>query len=161
MVRLKSLIAFIPTRNSDRARDFYERVVGLRFVRDDEFALVMDFNGTMVRIAKVGDYQPFGFTLLGWEVDDIAAAVKALTAKGAAVERYIFLEQDAAGVWNAPGGAKVAWFKDPDGNLLSISQHPAATRQASKPKPKAAARRASVSRPGTKTTRVTKPTRKI
>ena len=140
MLRLKALVALIPTRDADRARAFYTDVVGLRFVQDDGFALVMDFNGSMVRIAKVGDYQPFPFTLLGWEVDDIASAVKALTAKGAAIERYSFLEQDDAGVWNAPGGAKVAWFKDPDGNLLSVSQHPKAARKAgaSKAKPAAA-----------------------
>ncbi len=151
MARLKSLVAFIPTRDADRAREFYTQAVGLRFVQDDGFALVMDFNGTMVRIAKVGDYQPFPFTLLGWEVEDIGAAVKALTAKGAAVERYSFLEQDAAGVWSAPGGAKVAWFKDPDGNLLSVSQHPAPPRRAAKPK--AAPRRAPGSRSGPKITK--------
>jgi catechol 2,3-dioxygenase-like lactoylglutathione lyase family enzyme len=161
---MKSLVAFIPTRDADRAREFYERVVGLRFVRDDGFAIVMDFNGTMVRIAKVGDYQPFAFTLLGWEVHDIGPAVKELTAKGASVERYSFLEQDAAGVWNAPGGAKVAWFKDPDGNLLSISQHPASARKASKRQPKAAGRPVTAARFGTtttKTTKRTKPTKRV
>src|SRR5579872_4667596 len=99
MARLKSLVAFIPTRDADRAREFYTQAVGLRFVQDDGFALVMDFNGTMVRIAKVGDYQPFPFTLLGWEVEDIDSVLKELTAKGAAIERYSFLEHDAAGVW--------------------------------------------------------------
>jgi catechol 2,3-dioxygenase-like lactoylglutathione lyase family enzyme len=146
MLRLKSLVAFIPTRNADRAREFYTHVVGLRFVKDDGFALVMDFNGTMIRIAKVGDYQPFPFTLLGWEVDDIARAVKALIAKGASVERYSFLEHDANGVWNAPGGAKVAWFKDQDGNLLSVSQLSAPAQKSVTPKSKPAA----ASRPRTK-----------
>ena len=161
MVRMKSLVAFIPTRDADRARAFYEHVVGLRFVQDDGFALVMDFDGTMIRIAKVGDYQPFAFTLVGWEVDDIGAAVKALTAKGAAVERYGFLEQDAAGVWTAPGGAKVAWFKDPDGNLLSMSEHPAPARTGPKPKPKAAGRRTTAARSGTKTTKIKKSTKRV
>jgi catechol 2,3-dioxygenase-like lactoylglutathione lyase family enzyme len=144
MLRLKSLVSFIPTRDADRAREFYTKVVGLRFVQDDGFALVMDFNGSMVRIAKVGDYQPFPFTLLGWEVDDIAAAVQALTAKGAAIERYGFLEHDANGVWNAPSGAKIAWFKGSDGNLLSVSQHPAPARKpaATRSKPAAAKPRA-------------------
>jgi catechol 2,3-dioxygenase-like lactoylglutathione lyase family enzyme len=134
MLPLKSLVAFIPTRDADRSRQFYERVVGLRFVQDDGFALVMDFNGSMVRIAKVGEYQPFAFTLLGWEVDDIVAALRALTKRGAVIERYDFLEQDAAGVWAAPGGAKVAWFKDPDGNLLSVSEHPSPVRKPSRSK---------------------------
>ena len=133
MLRLNSLVAFIPTRDADRAREFYVNVVGLRFVSDDGFALVMDSNGTMIRIAKVGEYHPYPFTLLGWEVDDVAAAVKALTAKGAAIERYSFLVLDENGVWNAPGGAKVAWFKDPDGNLLSVAQMPAAPASKSKP----------------------------
>ena len=154
MVRMKSLVAFIPTRDADRAREFYTHALGLRFVQDDGFALVMDFNGTMIRIAKVGDYQPFPFTLLGWEVDDIGASVKALASKGATVERYSFLEQDASGVWSAPGGAKVAWFKDPDGNLLSISQHPPSPRTA---KAKPAARRPAAPRTGAK---IAKPTRK-
>jgi len=133
-VKLKAIVAFVPTRDATRARAFYENVIGLRFVQDDGFAIVMDFKGTMVRIAKVGEYQPFPFTMLGWEVDDISTTVRALTGKGATVERYSFLEQDELGVWAAPGGAKVAWFKDPDGNLLSLSQHPAPARTPSKSK---------------------------
>ena len=139
-LRLTSLVAFIPTRDADRARKFYERVVGLNFVQDDGFAVVMDFHGSMVRIAKVGEYQPFAFTLLGWDVGDIAAAARELTERGVAMERYSFLEQDAQGIWTAPGGHQIAWFKDPDGNLLSISQSPRRPGKASKrneAKPKA------------------------
>jgi catechol 2,3-dioxygenase-like lactoylglutathione lyase family enzyme len=118
------LIGFIPTRDAARARAFYESTLGLRFVEDDTFALVMDSNGTMIRIARVPDYTPFAFTLLGWEVSDIDDAVADLAAKGVQFNRYSFLEQSPNGVWTAPGNAaKVAWFPDPDGNILSISQH--------------------------------------
>ncbi|HEY4379532.1 MAG TPA: VOC family protein [Acidobacteriaceae bacterium] len=118
------LIGFIPTCDADRARAFYESTLGLRFISDDNFALVFDSNGTMIRIARVPDFTPFQFTLLGWEVPDIDAAVADLTAKGVQFAHYSFLEQSPAGVWTAPGGAaKVAWFPDPDGNLLSLSQH--------------------------------------
>ena len=118
------LIGFIPTRDAARARAFYESTLGLRFVQDDNFALVMESNGATIRIARVGDFTPYPFTVLGWAVEDIDAAVATLTAKGVEFNRYSFLEQSPNGVWIAPGNAaKVAWFPDPDGNTLSLSQH--------------------------------------
>jgi catechol 2,3-dioxygenase-like lactoylglutathione lyase family enzyme len=118
------LIGFIPTRDAARARSFYEEKLGLRFVSDDNFALVFDSNGSLIRIVRAPDFTPLPFTLLGWEVPDIDAAVAELTAKGVQFCRYSFLEQAPNGVWTAPGNvAKVAWFLDPDGNTLSISQH--------------------------------------
>ena len=118
------LIGFIPTRDAARARAFYESTLGLRFVSDDTFALIFDSNGTAIRIARVPEFTPFPFTLLGWEVSDIDTTVADLTAKGVQFARYSFLEQSPTGVWTAPGNvAKVAWFPDPDGNLLSLSQH--------------------------------------
>jgi catechol 2,3-dioxygenase-like lactoylglutathione lyase family enzyme len=122
MLAHSPLIAFIPTKDATRARRFYE-TLGLRFISDDSFAIVMDANGTMVRIARVGDFTPFPFTILGWQVDDIHKTVAEMTAKDVKFTRYTFLEQGADGVWDAPGGAKVAWFTDPDGNTLSVSQH--------------------------------------
>jgi catechol 2,3-dioxygenase-like lactoylglutathione lyase family enzyme len=116
------LVAFIPTKDAARARRFYE-TLGLRFVSDDSFATVMDSNRTMVRIVRVGDFTPFPFTILGWQVKDIHKIVAEMTDKSVKFNRYPFLEQSADGVWTAPGGAKVAWFTDPDGNTLSISQH--------------------------------------
>jgi hypothetical protein len=83
----------------------------------------MDANGTMLRIVRVGEFTPMPFTILGWEIDNIESTVTAMTDKGVQFSRYSFLEQSAAGVWTAPGGAKVAWFLDPDGNTLSLSQH--------------------------------------
>lgn len=124
MLATSKIVAFVPTKDAARARAFYESTLGLRFVEDDNFALVMDSNGTMIRIARVPDYTPFAFTLLGWEVSDIDAAVADLAAKGVQFNRYSFLEQSPNGVWTAPGNAaKVAWFPDPDGNILSLSQH--------------------------------------
>lgn len=118
------IIAFIPTLDFDKARAFYVDVLGLRFVDNDGFAMVLEANGTMIRVAKVQpDFKPAQFTILGWQVSEIENVVSALTEKGVVFERYGFFEQDALGIWAAPGGAKVAWFKDPDGNVLSVSQH--------------------------------------
>ena len=95
----------------------------MKSVCDDSFAMVMDANGTMVRIVRVDDFTPFPFTLLGWQVNDIHKIVAAMADKGVKFTRYPYLEQSLDGVWTAPEGAKVAWFTDPDGNTLSISQH--------------------------------------
>ena len=123
MISQCPLIAFIPTHDAARARRFYEDLLGLRFISDDFFALVMDANGTMIRIARVGEFTPAPFTILGWQVADIHKEVAELTAKGLQFAHYPHVEQSADGVWTAPGGAKVAWFLDPDGNTLSLSQH--------------------------------------
>jgi catechol 2,3-dioxygenase-like lactoylglutathione lyase family enzyme len=117
------IVAFVPIKDSEKARAFYEGVLGLRFVKDDGFALVFDANGIMVRVAKVPDFKPAQFTILGWEVSDIEKMVTELQAKGVHFERFGFFEQDKLGIWTAPTGDKVAWFKDPDGNILSLSQH--------------------------------------
>src|SRR6185437_4347422 len=117
------LIGFIPTRNADRARAFYEITLGLRFVSDDNFALVFDSNGTTIRIVRAPEFTPYPFTLLGWDVPDIDDAVADLAAKGVEFSRYSFLKQAPNGVWTAPdNAARVAWFADPDGNILSLSQ---------------------------------------
>lgn len=124
MLATSPIIAFIPTRDSARARAFYQNTLGLRFVSEDNFALVFDANGTMLRIVCAGDFTPFQFTLLGWQVSDVDTAVADLTARGVQCLRYDFLEQAPNGVWTAPGNAaRIAWFRDPDGNTLSISQH--------------------------------------
>jgi catechol 2,3-dioxygenase-like lactoylglutathione lyase family enzyme len=123
MIADSPVIAFIPTRDALRARAFYENSLGLRFVSDDTFAIVMDANGTMLRIVRVGEFVPAPFTILGWQVDDIHRTIAELSANGIQFTRYPYFEQSPDGVWTAPGGAKVAWFTDPDGNTLSISQH--------------------------------------
>ncbi len=124
MLNANKVIGFVPTKDAERARRFYANVLGLRFVADDQFALVFDANGTMLRVVRVKDFTPFPFTLLGWEVSQIEKVVSGLEKKGVVFEKYGWFEQDKLGIWTAPGGAKVAWFKDPDGNLLSVSQHP-------------------------------------
>jgi catechol 2,3-dioxygenase-like lactoylglutathione lyase family enzyme len=123
MSRLNSIIGFIPTRNDAASRAFYEGVLGLRFVADDGFAMVFESGGNMLRVVRVGEYTPPPFTVLGWESTDIEQDVAEFAARGIAFERYSFVKQDQAGIWTTPSGDKVAWFKDPDGNTLSLSQH--------------------------------------
>jgi catechol 2,3-dioxygenase-like lactoylglutathione lyase family enzyme len=124
MLGSNKIVAFVPTRDAEKARVFYEGVLGLRFVNDDGFAMVLDANGIMIRVAKMGkEFTPAQFTILGWQVSGIEKIVAALHAKDVQFERYGFLKQDELGIWTAPTGDKVAWFKDPDGNVLSVSEH--------------------------------------
>ena len=118
-------IAFIPTNNPEAARTFYETTLGLTFVSDDNFALVFRVGPTqtMLRIVRSGDFTPAQFTIFGWEVDDVHSQVSELAAKGIKFLRFSIFSQDEDAVWTAPNGAEVAWFKDPDGNTLSISNH--------------------------------------
>jgi catechol 2,3-dioxygenase-like lactoylglutathione lyase family enzyme len=125
MLGSMEIVAFVPTRNRKKAREFFERTLGLRFVSDDQFALVFDANGINVRVVDVSgvaDYKPAPFTILGWSVSDIGETVKGLQKKGVKFERFPGMEQDQLGVWSSPSGAKVAWFKDPDGNVLSVTE---------------------------------------
>jgi catechol 2,3-dioxygenase-like lactoylglutathione lyase family enzyme len=117
------IVAFVPTNDAEKARAFYEGVLGLRFVKDDGFAMVLNANGIMVRVAKAPDFKPAQFTILGWQVTEIEIVVRGLRDKGVHFEIFGFFKQDELGIWTAPTGDKVAWFKDPDGNILSVSQH--------------------------------------
>ncbi len=123
MLGATNIVAFVPTRNAEKARAFYEGVLGLRFVKDDGFAMVLDANGIMIRIVKMKDFTPAPFTVLGWQVFGIGNFVRSLQKKGVHFEIFGFFKQDELGIWTAPTGDKVAWFKDPDGNILSVSQH--------------------------------------
>jgi len=118
----RDIIAFLATTDAARARAFYETTLGLRLVADEPFALVFDAHGTMLRVAKVQELAPARHTVLGWIVPDIRAAVGALGTKGVTFERYPGLSQDDLAVCAFPGGSHVAWFKDPDGNTLSLTQ---------------------------------------
>jgi predicted enzyme related to lactoylglutathione lyase len=122
-----SPVAFIPTTKPKEARAFYEKTLGLRFESADDFAIVFraGTEGIMLRVTIVPELTPQSFTIFGWQVDDIVASVTELAAKGVEFTRYGFMKQDKQGIWNAPGGTRVAWFTDPDGNTLSLSQHPA------------------------------------
>ena len=122
MLSTCDVIAFASTREPAKARAFYQEVLGLSLVADDPFALVFDAHGTMLRVSVVRDLTPQPFTILGWKVDDIRSSTAGLAAKGVKFERFAGMNQDDAGIWNSPGGAKIAWFKDPDGNTLSLTQ---------------------------------------
>ena len=119
----EKIVAFAATTNPERAKEFYSGVLGLPLVSQDAFALVFDANGVTLRVSSVRQVAQAQYTVLGWEVADIAAKVKELAEAGVKFERYSFPGQDEMGIWTAPGGTRVAWFKDPDGNILSISQH--------------------------------------
>ena len=123
MLGTTDIIAFVPTKDSAKARAFYEGVLGLRFVSDDGFALVFNANGNMIRVVKAQHFTPVQYTILGWNVAEIEKVVALLQERGLRFERFGFFKQDDLGIWIAPNGDKVAWFKDPDGNTLSISEH--------------------------------------
>jgi catechol 2,3-dioxygenase-like lactoylglutathione lyase family enzyme len=119
----RNLVAFITIVDVEKARGFYRDTLGLALVSEDlPFALVFDANGIMLRLAIGKQRANVHGTVLGWDVPDIQAAMSELASAGVSFERYTFLEQDEAGVWLSPTGAKVAWFKDPDENLLSLTE---------------------------------------
>ena len=122
MLESSDLIAFVSATNLSRARAFYEQTLGLPVVGRGDFACVFDANGTMLRVTVVSEVSRAGYTVLGWRVTDIATAVRGLKAKGVVFIRYDGMDQDEHGVWTTPGGDKVAWFADPDGNILSLTQ---------------------------------------
>jgi catechol 2,3-dioxygenase-like lactoylglutathione lyase family enzyme len=122
MLGQNQVVVFVATTDGKRARQFYGETLGLGIVHDDAFALVCDAHGTPLRIQKVASFRPQGFTALGWEVGDILAAVDHLIERGVAFERFEGMDQDERGIWSAPSGARVAWFKDPDGNVLSLTE---------------------------------------
>ncbi len=124
MLRDYNLIAFVATLDASRARHFYEDVLGLFLVEDTPFALVFDAKGTPLRIQKVAEFNPAPHTVLGWRVPDIRTAIETLAARGVKFERYEGMVQDEFGVWTSPSGSQVAWFKDPDGNLASLTLAP-------------------------------------
>jgi len=122
---LTNMIGFLVVSDAAQAKAFYGDVLGFRFMSEDEYALVFDANGTMLRINKGRDFKPAQGTVLGWEVGDIHAAIRELASRGVTFEQFHlpFMPQDELGVWTPPNGDRVAWFHDPAGNVLSISQH--------------------------------------
>jgi catechol 2,3-dioxygenase-like lactoylglutathione lyase family enzyme len=120
-----NIVGFVTIVDVARAKEFYRDTLGLRLVSEEPpFALVFDANGIMLRLAIGKERAPIQGTVLGWQVPDIRAAVRDLQQAGVRFERYEQMKQDELGIWSAPGGAGVAWFKDPDGNVLSVSEHP-------------------------------------
>jgi catechol 2,3-dioxygenase-like lactoylglutathione lyase family enzyme len=114
--------AFIPSTDLERSRDFYVNVLGLELVDMNPYACVLNGLGATLRVTKVDDFVAQPFTVLGWTVADVHASVTDLVNRGVEFHRYAGMGQDDAGVWTAPGGAMIAWFRDPDGNVLSLSE---------------------------------------
>ena len=116
------LVAFLPTTDLDRTRVFFTEVVGLSVTESTSFACVFDSHGTAVRATLVEEIRPSSYTVLGWIVSDLPAAVRGLAARGVTFERFPAMDQDELDIWTTPGGDRVAWFKDPEGNVLSLTQ---------------------------------------
>ena len=122
MLDSSDLVAFVAATDLRRARAFYEQKLGLRVLEHNDFACVVDANGTMLRVTEVPEVARAGYTVLGWRVRDIAASVRDLAGRGVTFLRYDGMSQDQDGIWTAPSGARVAWFADPDENTLSLTQ---------------------------------------
>ena len=117
-------VAFVTVRDPERTKTFYRDILGLTLLSEElPFALVFDINGVMLRVSIDPNMVTVERTVLGWRVQDIDETVRSLTAAGAPFQHYSFMQQDELGIWNSPSGARVAWFKDPDGNVLSLTQH--------------------------------------
>ncbi len=121
MLSDKTPICFVASADTKRARRFYEEVLGLKCLSDDGFGLVFELGMTVLRVQAVPDFEPQGQSVHGWRVDDIASEIKELSANGVEFMRFPCFEQNDLGVWETPG-AKVAWFADPDGNILSLTE---------------------------------------
>ncbi|MEO6721875.1 MAG: hypothetical protein ABIN67_16020 [Ferruginibacter sp.] len=122
MLADKKLKAFVPTTKPGKAKLFYKDTLGLKLLSEDNYALEFEANGTLLRVTIVQELKSQAFTVLGWNVDNIVSIIKSLNEKNIFCEKYNFLEQDDLGVWTSPSGAKVAWFKDPDDNILSLTE---------------------------------------
>jgi catechol 2,3-dioxygenase-like lactoylglutathione lyase family enzyme len=123
MLTASKLVGFLVTTDYEKARAFYEGKLGFEFVSLDQFALALRSGANMIRITEHEAFNPAQGTVLGWEVDDIHAAVVWLRSRGVVTEKYPFVADQELGIWASPSGDQVAWFKDPDGNVLSLSHH--------------------------------------
>jgi predicted enzyme related to lactoylglutathione lyase len=122
MLNAGKIVGFVPALDLAKARSFYELILGQHATSQDDFAVIFEANGTMLRITRVQQLQPQPFTILGWDVADIDDSVARLSERGVKFEQYSMPGQDQRGIWKSPSGARVAWFKDPDGNVLSVTQ---------------------------------------
>jgi len=123
MLTTGKMIGFVLTKDYDKAREIYEQKLGLEFVSHDQHALVVRAGENMIRIVKVPDFTPLRSTVLGWQVSDLEAVVGWLIGRGVEMEKYPWAQDKERGIWTTPNGDKVAWFKDPDGNVLGVSEH--------------------------------------
>ncbi|MCU1687379.1 MAG: glyoxalase/bleomycin resistance protein/dioxygenase [Amycolatopsis sp.] len=122
MANSARLIGFAPATDLDRAAKFYAGLLGLELVETSPFACVFRSGTTMLRVTQVEELTPQPFTVLGWEVEDIAGSIDELLVRGVSFTTYEGMGQDDRGIWTTPGGDKVAWFTDPDGNTLSLTE---------------------------------------
>ena len=124
MLTTGKMVGFLLTKDYEQARGFYEGKLGFEFVSLDQFALVMKAGENTIRIVKMAEFSPLKSTALGWHVSDIGAVVAWLAGRGVETEKYPWVQDKGSGIWTTPTGDRVAWFKDPDGNILSVAQHP-------------------------------------
>ena len=122
MLNNANIKAFVPTTKPDEAKVFYKDILGLKLLSEDGYALEFEANGILVRVSIVPELKPHAFTILGWNVPDISSTIKSLNEKGVECKKYDFMEQGSLGIWTSPNGSKVAWFNDPDGNVLSLTE---------------------------------------
>lgn len=122
MLSNPTIMAILPTTKPKQSKAFYSETIGLKLVSEDDYALVFTGNGVTLRITTVHQFTPFPFTALGFQIEEIESQVKSLIKKGVEFKRYESLEQDNLGIWNSPSTARVAWFEDPDGNLISLTE---------------------------------------
>ena len=121
-LRGAGLVGFVGSSDLSRSRAFYEAVLGLAVVHDNAYACVFDVAGTTLRITAVSEAVVAPYTVLGWQVDDIDTTVDGLRARGVTFTIYPGMDQDDRGIWTAPSGGRIAWFFDPDGHTLSLTQ---------------------------------------
>lgn len=117
----ETLKTFVPTVKPQEAKVFYQNTLGLTFLGEDQYGIEFDSCGTLLRVITVREFIPHEFTILGWNVKDIEETVDMLVARGVVFQKYEFVN-DKRGIWTSPNNSKVAWFKDPDGSVLSVSQ---------------------------------------
>ncbi|MDB5136249.1 MAG: Glyoxalase/bleomycin resistance protein/dioxygenase [Mucilaginibacter sp.] len=120
----ETLKTFVPTIKPQEAKTFYQDILELKLLNEDSYGIEFDSGGTLLRVITVRELKPHEFTVLGWNVKDIETMIRTLNDKSVYCEKYDFLTQDDLGIWTSPNNSKVAWFKDPDGNILSLSQMP-------------------------------------
>ena len=125
MMRHATLVAFLATTDLNRSREFFVERIGLSCTEQTAYACVSDANGTPLRVTFVDEMRAAPYTVLAWVVDDIAERVHSLIDRGVRFERFEGMVQDDLGVWTTPGDDRVAWFKDPDRNVLSLTEYAA------------------------------------
>lgn len=119
-----TITAFLPTIKPKSSKEFYGNILGLQLLSEDDYAMEFKGNGALLRITTVDTFIPHPFTVLGFKIQNIDSQIKSLVNKGVVFEKYNHFDQDELGIWTSPSKARVAWFKDPDGNVISLTEYP-------------------------------------